>query len=85
VDGVGDNRGDGLGDLVALVERVGTRVRREVEGRNLQAVEQKAGAAGIEGVGGDVAQDLADGGLDGAAVLGQGQVERGLGGGLARG
>jgi hypothetical protein len=84
VSGVGDDGGDGLGDLVAFVERVRAGVRRQVEGGDLQAVKEQAGAAGIERVGGDVAEDLADGCLNGAAVFGEGQVEGGLGGVLAR-
>ena len=53
---------------------------REVEGGDLEAVEEEAGAAGVDGVGGDAAEDLADGELDGAAVFGQGEVEGGLAG-----
>ncbi|HWW98838.1 MAG TPA: hypothetical protein VNY74_14130 [Edaphobacter sp.] len=49
----------------------------EVEAGDLEAVEEEAGAAGVDVVGGDALQDLADGGLDGGAVFGQGQVEGG--------
>jgi hypothetical protein len=42
----------------------------EVEAGDLEAVEEEAGAAGVDVVGGDTLQDLADGGLDGGAVLG---------------
>jgi len=50
----------------------------QVEAGDLEAVEQEAGAAGVDGVGGDAAQDLADRCLDGGTVLGIGQVEGGL-------
>jgi hypothetical protein len=52
----------------------------QVEGGDLEAVEEESGAAGVEVVGGDAAEDFADGGLDGAAVLGDGEVEGGLAG-----
>ena len=42
----------------------------EVEAGDLEAVEQEAGAAGIDVVGGDALQDLADGGLDRGSVFG---------------
>ena len=51
----------GLGLLLAAgVVKVGAG--------DLEAVEQQAGAAGIDLVGGDALQDEADGGLDGGAV-----------------
>jgi hypothetical protein len=49
----------------------------EVEAGDLEAVEEQAGAAGIDVVGGDAAEDFADGLLDGGAVFGQGKVEGG--------
>jgi hypothetical protein len=49
----------------------------EVEAGDLEAVEEEAGAAGVDVVGGDAAEDLADGGLDGGAVFREGQVEGG--------
>jgi hypothetical protein len=52
----------------------------EVEAGDLQAVEEETGAAGVDFVISDAADDLADGGLDGGAVLGDGQVEGGLAG-----
>ena len=58
---------------------------REVDGGDLEAVEQEAGAAGVDLVAGDAAEDLADGELDGGAVFGQGEVEGGLAGATARG
>ena len=47
----------------------------EVEAGDLEAVEEEAGAAGIDFVCGDALEDLADGGLDGGAVFGERQVE----------
>jgi hypothetical protein len=43
---------------------------REVEAGDLKAVEEEAGAAGIDVVGGDALEDFADRGLDGGAVFG---------------
>jgi hypothetical protein len=42
----------------------------QVQAGNLEAVEEEAGAAGIDVVGGDTLQDFADGGLDGGAIFG---------------
>ena len=44
----------------------------------MEAVEEEAGAAGVDLVAGDAAEDLADGELDGGAVFGHGEVEVGL-------
>jgi hypothetical protein len=49
----------------------------EVEAGDLEAVEEEAGSAGVDVVGGDALEDLADGGLDGGAVFGERQVEGG--------
>jgi hypothetical protein len=49
----------------------------EVEAGDLEAVEEEAGAAGVDVVGGDALEDLADGVLDGGVVLGERQVEGG--------
>jgi hypothetical protein len=49
----------------------------EVEAGNLEAVEEEAGAAWVDVVGGDALQDLADGGLDGGAVFGEMEVKGG--------
>ena len=62
MDGVGDDLFDGfrlLGDGFGEVER-----------GDLQAVEEQAGALGVKTAVGDALEDEADGGLDGAAVLG---------------
>jgi hypothetical protein len=49
----------------------------QVEAGDLETVEEEAGAAGVDVVGGDALEDFADRGLDGGAVFGQGQVEGG--------
>jgi hypothetical protein len=50
-------------------------VLAEVEAGDLEAVEKEAGAARIDGVGGDALEDFADGELDGGAVFGEGEGE----------
>ena len=61
----------------------------EVEAGDLEAVEEEAGAAGVDVVGGDALEDLADGVLDGGAVFREGDFEGGAaaaaGAGLAAG
>jgi hypothetical protein len=52
----------------------------QVEGGDLETVEEQAGAAGVYSVERDAAEDDADGGLDGGTVFGVGQDEGGLGG-----
>ena len=42
----------------------------EVETGDLEAVEEEAGAAWVDVVGGDALEDFSDGGLDGGAVFG---------------
>ena len=76
--GVGDDLLDELSGGVGGLDGGGAR---QVQGGDLEAIEQKSGAAGIELVGGEPVEDLADGGLDGGAVFetGDGEVE---GGGL---
>jgi hypothetical protein len=49
---------------------VGCDVLAEVEAGNLEAVEEQASTARVDGVGGDALQDFADGELDGGAVFG---------------
>ena len=49
----------------------------EVGAGDLEAVEEEAGAAGVDVVGGDALEDLADGGLDGGAVFGEREVKGG--------
>ena len=50
----------------------------QVGAGDLEAVEEEAGAAGVDLVAGDAAEDFADGELDGGAVFGHGEVEVGL-------
>ena len=50
----------------------------EIHAGDLQAVEEKTGAARVELVGGKFVEDLADGVLDGGAVLGRGESEGGV-------
>ncbi len=71
VGGVGDDLFDWFG--------LGCGRFGEVERGDLQAVEEQAGAFGVEIAVGDALQDEADSGLDGGAVLGQGKVEGGEG------
>jgi hypothetical protein len=52
----------------------------QVEGGDLETVEEQAGAARVYSVERDAAEDDADGGLDGGTVFGVGQDEGGLGG-----
>ena len=81
----GDGAVDGVeGDLVngfnglGVLERLG-----EVAGGDLEGVEEESGAARVDPVEGDAAHDFADGGLDGAAVLGEREVDGGLRGGVS--
>ena len=48
---------------------------RQVEAGNLKTVEEQTGAARVDFVGGDAAEDFADGLLDGGAVFGVWKVE----------
>ena len=50
----------------------------EVEAGDLETVEEQAGAAWVDFVGGDLLEHLAEALLDGAAVLGVGEDEAGL-------
>ena len=54
-----DRLWDGFVGILALAAGYG--VAGEVGAGDLEAVEEEAGAAGVEGVGGDGEQDLADG------------------------
>jgi hypothetical protein len=49
----------------------------EVEAGDLEAVEEEAGAARVDVVGGDAAEDFSDGMLDGGTVFRQRKVEGG--------
>ncbi len=70
VGGVDDGFFDGGG-----VDGDGGGLPGEVAGGELQGVEEEAGAAGVEGGLGEAVDDLADGELDGGAVLGHGEGE----------
>ena len=52
----------------------------EIEAGDLEAVEEEAGAAGVDVIGGDALEDLADGVLDGGAVFGERDLEGGAAG-----
>lgn len=52
---------------------------REIAAGDLEAVEEEAGAAGIDGVGGYAAEDFSDGELDSGSVFGECEVETGVG------
>ena len=49
--------------------------RGQVAAGDLEAVEEESGAAGVEFVGGDAAEDMSDGGLEVRAVVGIGEGE----------
>lgn len=72
---VGDFR-DG-GGCLGLLFGIGFR---QVEAGDLETVEEEAGAAGIDVVGGDLLEHLADGEQDGAAVFNHRQGEGGSAG-----
>ena len=76
----GDGAVEGVGDdlVYGLWRGFGGGGFGQVERGDLEAVEEQAGAFGVEVVGGDAAQDLADGDLDGGAVFGVGEDEGGL-------
>jgi hypothetical protein len=72
VFGVVGDLGDELGGFFT---RVGPG---EIEAGDLEAVEEQAGTAGVDVVGGDAAEDFSDGLLDGAPVFRVGEGEAGL-------
>jgi hypothetical protein len=63
---------DGFGPGVAVGRWFG-----QVEAGDLEAVEEEAGAAGVDVIGGYAAEDFSDGMLDGGTVLRQRKVESG--------
>jgi hypothetical protein len=86
---VGVSAGGGAADVAAAVgaagvsaggARGGARIAREVGAGDEQAVEEMAGALGVELVGGNAVEDLGEGELDAGAVVDGGQLELGLGG-----
>ncbi len=78
----GDGAEDGVGDdlLYGAFLRAGGGGfgLGEVEGGDLEAVEEEAGAADVHLVGGELVEDVADGVLDGAPVLERGEGEGGV-------
>ncbi len=72
--GVGDDLVDGIGGVGGLLRA------REVEGGDLESVEEESGAAGVEVVGGEAGEDVGDGVLDAAALVGAGEGEGGAAG-----
>ena len=64
VDGVDGDFGDGERSVLV----VGGAAALEVEAGDLEAVEEEAGAAGVEAAGGDAVEDLAEGELDAGGV-----------------
>ncbi len=75
--GWGEGAESGIGDDLFDLDDIATGLidTGEVERGDLEAVEEKAGAFGVDLVGGDAAEDVADGALDGSAVVGIGEVE----------
>jgi hypothetical protein len=64
-------------DFVYGVDEFGFAIRfGEVHGGDLETVEEQAGTAGVDFVGGDALEDFSEGVLDGGAVLGRGECER---------
>jgi hypothetical protein len=78
-DGV-DLAGVGIGRVRGAAVRIHAA---EVVGGEFDAVEDEAGALGIEGVGGDAGEDVGEGEMDGGVVLERGEGEDGLVGDLA--
>ena len=72
---VGDFFDEGAGG------RFGGGAGREVVAGDLETVKKEAGAAGLELAGGDVAEDLADGKLDGGTVFREWELEGDVGAG----
>ena len=63
------------GGFFGAVGACGRGFAGQVQAGDLQAVEEEAGALGVDLVGGDAAEDFADGELDGGAVFGEREVE----------
>lgn len=75
--GVGDDFFDCFGSIARDWDGLGSG---EIGGGDLEAVEEETGAARVDAVGGDAAEDFADGLLDGGAVVGDGEIEDGAAG-----
>jgi hypothetical protein len=77
-DGVGRVAGVGVSFRGVFAGRGGGEFCfGEVGAGDLESVEEEPGAARVDVVGGDAAEDFADGGLDGGAVFGVGEFEGG--------
>jgi hypothetical protein len=77
-DGVGRVAGVGVSFRGVFAGRGGGEFCfGEVGAGDLESVKEEPGAAGVDVVGGDAAEDFADGGLDGGAVFGVGEFEGG--------
>jgi hypothetical protein len=61
--------------LVGVVVALGVLVFGQVCAGDLEAVEEQAGAFGVDGGGGKALEDLGDGCLNGAAIFWDGQLE----------
>ena len=77
-DGAEVGVGDDLFDEAGVGLGFGGGGLGEIERGDLEAVEEEAGAAWVELVGGEAVEDLADGVLDGRAVFKRGEGEGGL-------
>ena len=58
-----------VGFVIAVAVACGGLLFGEVEAGDLEAVEEETGAAGVDVVGGDALEDLADGVLNGRTVF----------------
>jgi hypothetical protein len=77
-DDLFDDAGGGVFGVVGVVGfGSGFGSGRQVATGDLKAVEEEAGAFGVDLVAGDALEDLTDGELDGGAVVGEGDVETG--------
>ncbi len=72
----------GFGGFFPVVTGVGGGGAREVGGCDGEAVEKQAGAAGIDLIGGDAAEGVEEGELEGGAIVGvvEGEIEAGVAG-----
>jgi hypothetical protein len=77
VSGIDGDLFDGCGCVVAGGFPVAGRSGREIAAGDLKSVEEQAGTARIDGVGGDAAEDFSDRGLEGGGN-GRSKVERRL-------
>lgn len=62
---------------------IGCGCAGQIDAGDLETVEEEAGAFGVDFIAGDAAEDFADGGLSGRAVLGEREAKLGLAGATA--